>query len=321
MEGLLTALNHRLIRLLMTAICLMATQSVAAERYPLLIFSDQGEAYASLLKTLEQELKVTLETAYLQQGGLDQEASLDRSIVAVGTRACEFVIRHAQPSTRVLCTFLPSQAFTVLSQSHQASLLFMNRQITALFMDQPFTRQMILARIIKPDMSRIGAVFGPSSRALAADFLRVSAEFDIQPVYTLMDESDNPVRVLTPVISDSDVFIAVPDSSVFNRTAAKWILYISLRNRIPLIGFSTSYVDAGAVLGIYSTPVQVARHTAELMQSMKISEELPEPQYPRYYTVSVNRTAARTLRLDLPPLEVIEEALRTSEQLYDRQKN
>ncbi|WP_151702735.1 ABC transporter substrate-binding protein [Nitrincola alkalilacustris] len=303
------------------AICLAVTQSVAAERTPLLIFSDQGDAYATLLKTLEQELKITLETAYLQQGALDQEKSLDRTIVAVGTRACEFVIRNAQPSTRVLCTFLPSQAFTVLSQNHQASLLFINRQITALFMDQPFSRQLILARIIQPNMTSVGSVFGPSSRVLEADFVRVSTDFGMRPVYTLMNESDNPVRVLTPIISDSDVFIAIPDSSVFNRTAAKWILYISLRNRIPLIGFSTSYVDAGAVLGIYSTPTQVGRHTADLIKTMSSSAELPEPQYPQYYTVSVNRTAARTLRLDLPPLELIEEALRTSELLYDRQKN
>ncbi|WP_409523579.1 ABC transporter substrate-binding protein [Nitrincola sp. MINF-07-Sa-05] len=320
MEGILKALTKRLIWLLMTVLCLSA-HTAAAERHPLLIFSDQGDAYALLLNTLQQEIKVTLETTYLQQDNLTQEKSLDRNVVAVGTRACEFVIRNAQPTTRLLCTFLPSQAFLILSQSHKESLIFVNSQITALFMDQPFSRQIILARVLRPDMTSVGAVFGPSSRVLEDDFVRVSSDFGMRAVYTLMDESDNPVRVLTPIISDSDVFIAIPDSSVFNRAAAKWILYISLRNRIPLIGFSTSYVDAGAVLGIYSTPSQIGRHTAELLQLMISSDKLPEPHYPKHYTVSINQTAARTLRLDLPPLEEIEEALRTSEQLYDRQKD
>jgi len=69
-----------------------------------------------------------------------------------------------------------------------------------------------------------------------------------------------------------------------------------------VLAFSQSYVNAGATLGIYSTPEQLGREAAELAGAALAAPgtELPAPHYPRYFSVQVNQHVARSLGLAIP---------------------
>jgi ABC-type uncharacterized transport system substrate-binding protein len=113
------------------------------------------------------------------------------------------------------------------------------------------------------------------------------------------------------VLAQSDVMLGVVDPLVFSRTSAQSVLLTAYRRRVPLIGISSAYVDAGALAAVYSTPAQIGRQLAELIEqfSQNPTAKLPPPQYPKYFSVAVNYQAAEVLGLDIDDEENLERRL------------
>lgn len=74
---------------------------------------------------------------------------------------------------------------------------------------------------------------------------------------------------------------------------------------------TAKYADAGAVVALYSDTDDIARQAAEMLTAM--DGQLPPPAWPREFSITVNRTAARNLDLVLPPAERLVEQLKAQE--------
>jgi putative ABC transport system substrate-binding protein len=216
-------------------------------------------------------------------------------ILTVGSSAFKEAMNKF-PEQSIIASFLPRRVFEQLLSESQRNL----NNTTAVFIDQSMTRQLSLVRIIIPNGKTIGTVFGTSS-LIERQRLYQAAEatgFTIKSV--VLNSQDNPIKTLQPIIQRTDLFLAIPDRSAFNRASAKWSLYISLRAKKPLIGFSEKYVDAGALAAVYSSPEQVGKHTAETLDSFLTSGLLPEPEHPRYFSVKTNQKSAEIINIQLP---------------------
>ncbi len=222
-------------------------------------------------------------------------------VVTVGARACETAVIHHKVNVHVICTLIPLQAYKTLINTHQHTINA--PQYSAIYLDQPIKRKVALSRIIAPNATSISTLFGQSSVIHREDFERHGEAFGFNTHHSFLHESQNPVQVLTPLIQRSDIFIAIPDNAHFNRSIARWALYITLRNKIPLIGFSENYSEAGAVISIYSTPEQLASETLNKIRTFTQEGYLEKPSYSNQFTIKINRATARTLRLDLPTTE------------------
>lgn len=287
----------------------LLTPLAARAAPPLVLLSDSTGSYTLMLDALKRHYPDPLESSVLPV-----DLSLeDRLVVGLGSRACDQALTRAESRTRVLCTFLPAQTFRELSGSDKGRTLLRQKRLTALFLDQPLERQMRLARLVLPTMKRIGTVVGPDSERQATEFRSTAEGLGLEAVIGRLDNRDNPVQILTPVIERSDLFLPLPDRSVFNRAAAKWILYITLRNRVPLIGFSSKYADAGAVVALHSSVDQIATESAELIGAYQAGHPLQPPAYPHDFSISVNRTAAQNLGLPLPDTEQLIAQLKRTE--------
>jgi len=215
-------------------------------------------------------------------------------IVAVGASACHDALK-ATHSIPILCTLTPRQAV-------QAALAAHPGPATALYLDQPFVRQANLIALALPHASRIGSVFGPISAAehpaLSAALKRRNLRFQT----VSFTPGDNLVQKVNPLFAEIDALLAVPDPAVFSPANVYPLLLAAYYHQVPLIGYSESFVEAGALVAVYSEPAQIGQQTAEwvteLLRRAKIN--LPPPQEPRYFTVRVNRQLARSLALELP---------------------
>ena len=68
------------------------------------------------------------------------------------------------------------------------------------------------------------------------------------------------------------------------------------------VGFSRALLRAGAVAAVFSTPQQIATHTAEIISEWLQTGVAPSGTvYPRHYLVGLNPAVATRLGLDLPP--------------------
>jgi ABC-type uncharacterized transport system substrate-binding protein len=93
----------------------------------------------------------------------------------------------------------------------------------------------------------------------------------------------------------------LPDPLVFNKGTVQSLLLTTYRYQDPVIGFSQAYVKAGALAAVYSSPEQIGRQTGEALVRVLAGRALllPLPEYPKYFSVSVNYQVARSLGLSV----------------------
>jgi ABC-type uncharacterized transport system substrate-binding protein len=107
------------------------------------------------------------------------------------------------------------------------------------------------------------------------------------------------------MLNSSDVLLAVPDSEIYSSSNVRNILLTSYRHKVPLIGISQAYVNAGALGAIFSTPEQLAEQAGNIISSFFRERKLPGPQYPASFGIALNLQVARSLGIELDSPEAI----------------
>ncbi len=259
----------------------------------LMVLSDNSSLYQSFAKTFGQNLppNIHLKT-------LDRAEDFDRQtadlIVTVGVKAADRVA--GKTTLPMLAAMIPSSTYADLQGLRHA-------QISAIYLDQPLSRQVDLLRAAIPDRSRVGVLYSAATR-LDVPILR--AELNRQHA-TLTDRvlHESLFADLEAVLDDSDVLLALPDATIYNANTIRNILLSSYRRGIPLIGFSQAYVKAGALCAIFSTPEQLAAQAGATTVSFAKTGKLPDGRYPVLYSIAVNQEVARTLGITIKSAEAL----------------
>ncbi|MBQ0721325.1 MAG: hypothetical protein KBT88_14155 [Gammaproteobacteria bacterium] len=262
--------------------------------------------YQEVLAVFEQVLSSQSNAPLVHTYGLDQAVSVEpgSTVVAVGSRASEFALKHFA-NADILSLLMPAVAWDELC----ASLPGSGRR-AAVLIDQPLERPLALGQLLVPSAKRVGAVFGPVSVASKPQLISAAERRGIELIYADLASDDNPIVVLSPLVQKTDLFIAVADRAVFNKSVAKWLLYLSFRQKVSVIGFSQSYAKAGALAAVFSSPENIGRHGAELIGTLLAAEGEGaaarwRSYYPEYYTLEINREVARALNITVPELQTL----------------
>lgn len=287
--------------------CLLATSFVQANTSVAIITSSVNPQYAAVADRITQSAPISVK--------IDQYSLSDTNfyqlnadlVITIGTDAFREALSSLQ-NTPILASFLPRRTYAQLTQNEPTK-----HPRSAVFIDHSMSRQLHLARLLAPQAKRVGSVFGSSSIEERLLLLLAAERWGFQIVSQQLTPSENAVGKLQATIQDSDLFLALPDQSAFNRATAKWALFISLKNKTPLIGFSEKYVEAGALAAVVSTPEQIGQQTAEALAFYLRSGALPVPAHPHYFSVAVNPSSASTLRTPLPDARTLEKALKDTE--------
>ena len=230
-------------------------------------------------------------------------------VVTVGTAAAELTYQalladdYRSVSPPLLSTLLTRSAFEVFSRRYIDAGQSATPVVVQL-LDQPLERQLQLAELVVPSAQTIGVMVGPATLLPVSQFDLWSEQFAarVEPVY--LSATDNPIRRLEPALAQSDVFVPLADSRQFNLATSRWILQLSYRYQRPIIGYSASYVEAGAVAAVYTSAEDVATELAQILQRWSV-EGLPTASAqmaPEQFSISLNPAAA--VALDIPLADV-----------------
>ena len=96
----------------------------------------------------------------------------------------------------------------------------------------------------------------------------------------------------------ADFVLTRPDGSLYNSTTVKPLILASLEHRLPIVGFSASFVRSGAAVGIYPDFRDIGLQTAALAQKFLAGQVRDSYEGPRAYVVAVNQRVLRLLGLD-----------------------
>jgi len=169
----------------------------------------------------------------------------------------------------------------------------------AVYLDQPFGRQLDLVRQVLPDARRIGVLWGPESVAQQANLQAAAQARGMDVVGGHVTAPGTLFAGLKTVLDEADVLLAVADPQVYNGTTISNILLATYRARVPVMAFSPAYVKAGALVALYSSPREIGVQAGALARGVLQGGPLPLSQYPLEFSVAVNEHVARSLGMVL----------------------
>lgn len=216
-------------------------------------------------------------------------------VIALGVKALEAAskLKHSTP---VIGVFTPLPTFNNLLDTSHRDL----GNFSAIVLDQPYSRQVLLIKTILPDAKNLGILLGASSNQHAELLKEVGDKNALNVIEENITQESDLIPKLRLILDATDALMAIPDPLIYSRETAQPILLTSYRYQKPVFGYSQSYVRAGALAAVYSSSKQLAKQAAEIaVKSQPAPGLLPPPQTPKYFSVAVNLQVARSLNINM----------------------
>lgn len=217
-----------------------------------------------------------------------------RAIVTVGAEAARMVA-EADPPLPVLYGLIPrSLADQVVVKGRGPR--------GAIVLDQSPARRFALIAALLPNARRVAIPYGPVSRMQRAPMEAEARQrgFDVNAREVLRE--DELHRALARALRGADVLLAIPDPVVFSRDVTRNVLLDTYRARVPVIGYSSAWVAAGALAAIYAAPADLGADAAEMLRvTLATDSRIPEGvNGPRRFQLGINPQVARSLGINVP---------------------
>jgi hypothetical protein len=205
-----------------------------------------------------------------------------RLLVAAGAGALAALQSHHVGAPTLATMVLRSDAFAT------------HEKTSALFLDVPVAEIAAKLRVLFPGKFRLGVIRNPQ--------LDPGWEPPRIQGYTVeVRDCTGPENLLKTFLSlkrKADFVLLQPDSTLYNEATVKPLLMASIENQLPIIGFSASFVRAGAALGFYPDYKDIGAQTADLALRYLRSNSAPVSETPRTVVLAANQGVLRLLGLD-----------------------
>ena len=274
----------------------MINVSAFADNF-LIISNTEHKYHQELVSNIGEKLELSddkfdsIDTADLN----DTDVSTYSSLITIGYSAASSVI-NANLNKPVLSLLIPKLALHLLIKENikkENSYLY-----SAIYIDQPIDRQARLIRNLSSNFKTVGVLYGKNSYSRKKSVSKTLKKHKLHTSdITVLDRTEliTETRYLS---ENSDVLLAIPDNTIYNRRSIKGILLTTYRNQIPVIGYSKAYVKAGALAAVFSTPENISKHAIEILLKNKTFNYISATRsHPKYFDVSINKKVARSLSI------------------------
>ncbi len=176
---------------------------------------------------------------------------------------------------------------------------------------QPECRHIQLIKSLNPDWSTVAVLSSVDSLDIAAALTKCTIRQNLNlKVYAITDKSDL-LETLETAVEDNDVLLAITDPFIYNSHTVKNILLTAYRHRKPVIGYSDSFVQAGAVAAIYTSPESIGNKASRIISGFFDNNwQFDKNMYSTDdFSISTNTHVATSLEIILPSKESIRKSM------------
>lgn len=273
--------------------------AAAADEFVIVKSSDNAyfnQTIETLVNHVDRGLR--FRTLMAQELPAALEGGEHRYFITLGQAAAEAVARLGTvPVT--FAAYLTHEQFEDLGRGNQSVVL----------LDQPLYRYLAFSHLLL----RADAIGLLDEEEISLDETEaeVMQKLGVELRQYRVDAQNKLLPVLRRLLRQNDVLLMLPRRAIYNRDSLKGVLLTSYRNRKPAISYSPAHVKSGALASIYSSPVDIGRHLAQLINRKleNPARALPDFQYARFYSIATNRQIARALGIDLPAERDLRSAL------------
>lgn len=275
------------------------------------ILSDNSDEDQAVLRSLKNHLgQLTKENLAISSLSSEEfKTHKDESrdfLIAIGTAASRMAVEYGK-DTPILSIFIPKQNFIDLP-------LKSTTRITAIVIDQPFSRYLKFSRIVLGQKRKKLGIFYDGQQQIHDLLIKEASDNDFDPVLETVNEPIT-ARHINRIINSCDAILLIPGIADIPPQRAKWLLYMAYRDRIPVIAFSETYVKSGALASISSSPEDIGKQAGEYIDDLLSKTETlyvdngdrNQIVYPTLFSVHVNRKIAELLDITtIPDTEILE---------------
>ena len=290
---------------------------MAASEVVWVLSSDQSWAYTEASAALQAEWRqsvrgkelVVLNTLELPSG--EPPAAL----VTLGAAALRVAMARMAAQAEwarvpVLGALLPRDGFEAIWPRPPA-------WVSAAYLDQPLERYLALIAHGMPRATTVGVLLREDAGLQRQALRKAAQERGLRLVIGTLGSTENLSATLRPLLSEVDVLLIVPDSTVADVSMLQHMLITAYRQRVPVVAYSPALVKAGAAMGLYASPAQVGRQVVNMlkgpMNGPAVGPDWPASRSADKFTVTLNEQVCRSLALDVPTVSALTDAMRREE--------
>jgi putative ABC transport system substrate-binding protein len=217
------------------------------------------------------------------------DPGIQNLLVALGQSAVE-AIKGLNASASSINAYLTLEQYINLEIDHQLTVL----------LDQPLHRYLAFCKLML-GIDSIG-VIDDSEAELKSREVGTLDEFSLTLNRYQLDPDNKLLPVLRDLLQHNDSLLMLPQQAIYNRDTVKGVLLTSYRNRKPVVSYSPAHVKSGAIASIFSSPVDIGRHLAILInQGLQNKPGTGSPfQFARFYSITTNPRVASALGINFP---------------------
>ncbi len=174
--------------------------------------------------------------------------------------------------------------------------------MTGISMQIPLREQFSQLRTVLPGVRRVGAVYDIRNQKTIDRAQREARRQGLEMVAISVRDRREVPEAFRKLTGEVDALWSFPDTTVYSREAAQFILLFSFRNRLPLMGFSRGYVRAGALFGLYADYADIGRQLADVAHDIiggRSPKDIPISP-PRRHSMALNLRVSEALGTEIP---------------------
>ena len=218
-------------------------------------------------------------------------------IVTIGSRSTAIVSQRIKDIPTVFCMVL-----NPVSSGFVQSMRSSQNNLTGASLDIPVRIQLEKFKLIVPRLKKLGVLFTPDSKQVIMEAKGVCQNIGIELLPELIHSEKEIPGAVEALAQEVDGLWAVADTVIFTPQSTQYILLYTLRNGVPFMGLSPSFVKAGALFTLACDHKDVGRQTGELALRVLSGEEPSQVPVtiPRMIYLCLNLRTADQIDLKIP---------------------
>jgi putative ABC transport system substrate-binding protein len=295
--------NGRLLGLLFLIITFAQTLQ-AADQQIVIVKSSENAYFNRTIETLINHANDRARFKVVNAKNLDSSTAILEKANIIVTLGADSASKMSGRSTAQLII----NAYITLEQTEQFQHQDQNH--ISVLLNQPLERYLAFSHQLL-NLKSLG-IINRSSLDLNKHQLKILENLDLR-----LDQNqlDSPNKDLLPtvrhLVRKSEALLMLPNQTIYNRDTLKGILLTTYRSRTPVISYSPGHVKSGALAAIYSSPADIGRHLADLinLDNRGKLDKKNRVIYAEYFSIAINQRVARSLGLTLPSKEKIRQLI------------
>jgi putative ABC transport system substrate-binding protein len=218
-------------------------------------------------------------------------------IVTIGSRSTAMVSQKIKDIPIIFCMVL-----NPVSSGFIQSMRSSGNNLSGASLDIPVKIQLEKFKLIVPKLKKLGVLFTQDSKQVIIEAKRVCKNIGIELVPELIYSEKEIPGAVEALAQEVDGLWAVADTIIFTPQSTQHILLYTLRNGLPFMGLSPSFVKAGALFTLACDHKDVGRQAGELALGVLSGEEPLEVPItiPRMIYLCLNLRTAEQINLKIP---------------------